>query len=62
MGHHVLIQLLYCFLDLLVGHLLLLFAISIGRSIILILALRIFNNCGGLVKFICCFYIGRIVF
>ena len=37
MGHHVLIQLLYCFLDLLVGHLLLLFAISIGRSIILIL-------------------------
>ena len=50
MGHHVLVQLLYRFLDLLIGHMLLLLPIGIGRGIALLLALSILNDCCRLIK------------
>ena len=62
MRHHVLVQLLYRFLDLLIGHMLLLLPIGIGRGIALLLALSILNDCCRLIDLVYWLYIGRIVF
>ena len=37
------------------------FAVGIGRSIVLRLALGVLNDCGGLIDLICCLYVSRIV-